>query len=64
MSSVKFKEGDWVKEKNGTQGMIVIRRMEENMGESGRKVACRYKDPEDSDNEKEELFDEDQLEAL
>jgi len=56
MENQKFKEGDWVKEKNGTQGMTVI-----DYADSGE-VRCKFKDGEN--HEVEEKFKEEDLIAL
>jgi len=42
MSEPKFKEGEWVKEKNGTKGMTVVSNDESGSGE----VLCRFKNEE------------------
>lgn len=42
MSESKFKEGEWVKEKNGTKGMTVVSNGENGSGE----VLCRFKNEE------------------
>lgn len=57
MSDLKFKEGDWVKEKNGTQGMTVIG-YEGNAGQ----VRCQYKNAEGESVEK--IFQEEELVKL
>ena len=57
MENQKFKEGDWVKEKNGTQGMTVV-----GYSEDSGEVKCRFKDGEDHDVE--EMFKESDLIAL
>jgi uncharacterized protein YodC (DUF2158 family) len=56
MSNSKFSEGAWVKEKNGTKGMTVVRY------ESSGKVVCKYADEEGHDVEGE--FDEADLVTL
>jgi uncharacterized protein YodC (DUF2158 family) len=55
MENQKFKEGDWVKKKNGTQGMTVT-------GYENGEVRCKYKDGEG--HEIEESFQEEDLIAL
>ncbi|MCE7042454.1 hypothetical protein [Dyadobacter sp. CY312] len=57
MENQKFKEGDWVKEKNGTQGMTVI-----GYAHDSDEVRCKFRDNEEHDVE--ESFKEDDLIAL
>jgi len=45
MNDPKFKEGDWVKEKNGTKGMTVVSNNENDSGFTGE-VLCRFKNEE------------------
>jgi uncharacterized protein YodC (DUF2158 family) len=44
MEDQKFKEGDWVKEKNSTTGMTVVSYIEDSAtgGQTGE-VRCRFK---------------------
>ena len=44
MEEQKFKEGDWVKEKNGTQGMTIVSYIIDGVtDEPTGEVRCRYK---------------------
>lgn len=61
MSDPKFKEGDWVKEKNGTTGMTVVSNVEDHSGFTGE-VRVRYKNAEGENVESN--FKESDLVAL
>jgi uncharacterized protein YodC (DUF2158 family) len=44
MDDQQLKEGDWVKEKNGTQGMTVVAHVKDyHTSERTGEVKCRYK---------------------
>ena len=44
MNEVQLKEGDWVKEKNGTQGMTVVAHVQDSRTkEPTGEVKCQYK---------------------
>ncbi len=44
MNDMQFKEGEWVKEKNGTQGMTVVSYIkDEGMDGLTGEVRCRFK---------------------
>jgi len=60
MNDQKLKEGDWVKEKNGTRGMTVVGYAKDD-GEPGE-VRCRYKT--ESGEETEASFSEDDLVSI
>ena len=63
MSEPKFKEGDWVKEKNGTTGMTVVSNViDETTNEFSKSVRCRFKNS--VGEEVEENFAEDNLVTL
>jgi uncharacterized protein YodC (DUF2158 family) len=57
MENQKFKEGDWVKKKNGTQGMTVIGYVNGN-----QEVRCKFKNGEGQ--EVEDNFKEEDLISL
>jgi uncharacterized protein YodC (DUF2158 family) len=57
MKDPKFKEGDWVKEKNGTQGMTVVGYAKEDC--KAGEVRCRYH--AESGEEREASFSENDL---
>lgn len=60
MNDPKFKEGDWVKDKNGTQGMTVVGYADGDTASGGPgEVRCRYKT--ETGEEKEESFPEEDL---
>jgi len=60
MNDTKFKEGDWVKEKNGTRGMTVLGYVQGD-GEPGE-VRCRYQT--EAGEETEDSFSEDDLVSI
>ncbi|MBE9464251.1 hypothetical protein ACFP1I_06345 [Dyadobacter subterraneus] len=54
MSSPKFNEGAWVKKKDGTKGMTVVRNVTgDGDSEFSGKVICKYADEEGHDVESE-----------
>ncbi|WP_439585013.1 hypothetical protein [Dyadobacter bucti] len=61
MDDTKFKEGDWVKEKNGTRGMTVVGYAKDEAEGQGE-VRCRYKT--ESGEETEAGFPEDDLVSI
>ncbi|REA60886.1 hypothetical protein DSL64_13370 [Dyadobacter luteus] len=63
MENHKFKEGDWVKEKNGTTGMTVVSYVSDTSGsEPSGEVRCRFKNA--TGEEVEENFWEQDLVTL
>jgi len=63
MNDPKFNEGDWVKQRNGTQGMTVVSYVKDgNDAELTGEIRCRFKNS--VGEEVECNFWEDDLEAL